>query len=174
MNQSKNINIILIAITCIFLGAIIGLITNMINGVISPLYFRNIMQWHDINNIWSAIIAQGLFEGLIYGCVFSVIFTLVVITTKPICSYSYAVKFLMGISITVLLFWLLGGVIAIILASLSPEFYQKAFIGVPEDHTPMLKYAWVGGSIWGGMFGGFFSAIVGSLIFKNKWQKQNA
>lgn len=174
MNQSNNINIILIAITCIALGAIIGLFTNMINGVISPLYFINIMQWHDIDNIWSAIITQGFIEGLIYGGIFAVIFTVVVVTTKPICSYSYAVKFLMRIGVTILSFWFLGGVIATILASLSPEFYQKTFIGVPEAHTQMLKYAWVGGSIWGGMFGGFFAAIIGSLIFKNKWQKQNA
>ena len=56
------------------------------------------------------------------------------------------------------------------LATLSPEFYQHAFRGVPEDLGQMLSYAWVGGSIWGIQFGGLASVIVGSVLFRAKWR----
>jgi len=41
----------------------------------------------------------------------------------------------------------LGGVVSMGLATLSPEFYPHAVRGAPEDFGPMLRYAWVGGSI---------------------------
>ena len=44
--------------------------------------------------------------------------------------------------------WVLGGIIAILLSVLSPEFYKKTFIGVPDEFGAMIRYAWVGGSIW--------------------------
>ena len=55
-----------IAGTVIAGGALIGASTNAINGVISPLYFQVVMGWQDVESIWRASIAQGIFEGLIY------------------------------------------------------------------------------------------------------------
>ena len=57
------------------------------------------------------------------------------------------------------------------LATLSPEFYRHSFHGVPEDFGQMLRYAWVGGSIWGIQFGGLASVIVGSVLFRAKWRQ---
>ena len=51
------------------------------------------------------------------------------------------------------------------LATLSPEFYRKAFIGVPDEFVPMLRYAWVGGSIWGAMFGCLLAAVISLVSF---------
>ena len=52
-----------------------------------------------------------------------------------------------------------------LLASLRSEFYNSQFYDVPKEKTEMLKYAWVGGSIWGGMIGGLLSAVFGLKWF---------
>lgn len=164
--------IIGVAFTCVIMGALIGALTNMVNGAISPLYFQNIMRWHEVQHLWRACITQGIFEGLIYGILFATVFTAVFgVVTKGDCPYSHAFQFMLGIFATVLGCWALGGLIAMGLATLSPEFYRRTFIGVPEETGLMLRYAWVGGSIWGGMFGGLLSVILGSVIFKIKWKK---
>ena len=77
----------------------------------------------------------------------------------------------MFIIVSVFCCWLLGGIIAILLSVLCPEFYRQQIYGVPDGLIPMIKYAWVGGSIWGAMFGGLLSAIVSSFIFHAKWKK---
>lgn len=55
------------------------------------------------------------------------------------------------------------------LATLSPEFYVRAFAGVPVQTVPMLCYAWVGGSIWGAQSGGMLAVVIGSIVFANRW-----
>ena len=70
--------------------------------------------------------------------------------------------------------WVLGGLIAMGLAALSPEFYRRAFIGVPQEFGPMLRYAWVGGSIWGAEFGGLLSLAIGLVLFRAKWRRHPA
>ena len=167
--------IIAVAFTCVIIGALIGALTNMVNGVVSPLYFQNIMRWHDVQDLWRACVTQGIFEGLICGILFATVFTAVFsVVTKGECSYPHVLKFMLGIFVAVLGCWALGGIIAMGLATLSPEFYRRAFIGVPEKTSSMLRYAWVGGSIWGGMFGGLLSAILGSIIFRIKWKRNLA
>ena len=58
------------------------------------------------------------------------------------------------------------------LALLSPDFYKQAFIGVPNDLPSMLRYAWVGGSIWGVQFGGFALLIIWIAVFWSKWKQK--
>jgi hypothetical protein len=58
------------------------------------------------------------------------------------------------------------------LATLSPEFYRHAFYRVPEDFGEMLRYAWVGGSIWGIEFGGFALTILGWFLFYARWRRR--
>ena len=60
------------------------------------------------------------------------------------------------------------------LAVLSPEFYKAQFPMTPSDKTEMIKFAWVGGSIWGGMFGDILSAFIGIVMIKNNWRKRLA
>lgn len=171
-NKTSNFTTLLgIAFTCIFMGGFIGAITNMINGVISPIYFKIVMNW-DFNDIWPAAVAQGIFEGLIYGFIFSLIFTISFgIITKGIATYNLALKLLLKITLQILICWIIGGLIALFLAYLSPEFYKSHFYYVPPKTTEMLKYAWVGGSIWGGMVGGILNAFFSVVIIKNSWNK---
>lgn len=160
-----------LAFTGVFLGAALGALTNSVNGWVSPLYFRNILHWNDVTDIWRASIAQGILEGLLFGLAFSVIFVIVVgVVTRAKCPYRLAAKYLLGIGAAALVCWGMGGLIAIGLASLSPEFYRHAFRGVPAELPEMLRYAWVGGSIWGLEFGGLASVIVGAVLFRAKWR----
>ena len=169
--QTQPVALLLIAATAILGGAVIGASTNAINGAVSPDYFRNIMQWHDVEQIWRASIAQGIFEGLIYGIMFSVVFTLVVgLVSRARCPYPFALRHLLAIVVAIYCCWAAGGLIAMGLAILSPEFYRSTFVDVPNALGPMLRYAWVGGSIWGAMFGGLLAVVIGSILFSVRWR----
>lgn len=169
---ARPIALLLIAATAIFGGGILGATTNAINGAVSPTYFRTIMRWHDVQDVWRASIAQGLFEGLVYGVVFSVVFTLVVgVVSGARCRFGLALSYLAVIFASIYACWAVGGLIAMGLATLSPDFYRHAFIGVPDEFPAMLRYAWVGGSIWGAMLGGAFGAVIGSILFAAQWRR---
>ena len=155
--------------TCAGFGGLIGAITNMVNGVVSPLYFKTIMRWDNVENIMGAAVTQGIFEGLIQGILFSAIFASVVgVKSNDDEKYFTVLKFISTISLIIVGAWTVGGLIAIGLSLLSPEFYRSAFIGVPEEFKEMEKYAWVGGSIWGAMFGGLLTVILGSVVYAKK------
>ena len=169
--HAQPVALLLIAATAIVGGAVIGASTNAINSAVSPTYFRNIMRWHDVEHIWQASIAQGIFEGLIYGIICSIAFTLVVgLVSRARCSFTFALRHLLAILVAIYCSWAAGGLIAMGLATLSPEFYRHTFIGVPESFGPMLRYAWVGGSIWGAMFGGLLAVMIGSVLFAVRWR----
>lgn len=170
--ETNFLTIVWIALTCILTGGLIGATTNAINGYVSPAYFQNILGW-DFQGIWAASIAQGIFEGLLYGVIFSVVFTATVaIVTKGRATYRFAFKLLIKIIALVYFCWVLGGLIAMGLATLSPDFYRETIIQVPEDHSQMLSYAWVGGSIWGGVAGGLFGLILGVAGMQTSWEKE--
>ena len=160
-----------IAVTGVMAGAFVGAATNAVNGFVSPTYFINIMQWHHLDNIWRAAVAQGILEGLVCGFFFSMIFTIATgIITSVSCEFRFAFKHLLGIVAAALILWFLGGLTAMGLATLSPEMYRAAFFGVPDDFEAMLAYAWVGGSIWGVQFGGLASLIVGIFFLRANWR----
>ena len=166
---SKSKKVIQTVGTCVGFGTLIGAVTNMINGAVSPLYFQTIMKWDNIENIWGTAVAQGIFEGIIQGILFSAIFAAVVgMKSKDDETFVPIFKFISVISLMIIGSWCVGGGIAIGLSLLSPEFYQNAFIGVPEETNQMVRYAWVGGSIWGAMFGGLLTVILGSVLFAKR------
>lgn len=161
-----------LAASTIVAGAVVGASTNAFNGAISPTYFVTIMRWHDVSDIWRASVAQGIFEGLLFGVFFSLVFTAVVgLVTRATCTYAAGLRCLLIIMLGVYACWIIGGLIAMGLASLSPEFYRRAFIGVPGDFGQMLRYAWVGGSIWGAEFGGVLSMLIGLVLFSFRWRR---
>ena len=172
LDRNRPTSLVGVGLTGVVLGAALGALTNAVNGWVSPLYFRNIMRWDDIEDVWRASIAQGILEGVLFGLVFAIIFTAVVgIVSKARCPYRLAAAYLGVVAVAALVCWALGGLIAMGLATLSPEFYRHTFPGVPEDFGAMLRYAWVGGSIQGVLFGGFASVIVGSVLFRARWRQ---
>ena len=66
---------IAIGATAVLAGPLVGISTNAINGLVSPIYFVSVMDWDATSNIWAASIVQGIFEGLVVGIIFSVIIT---------------------------------------------------------------------------------------------------
>ncbi|MCI0462502.1 MAG: hypothetical protein L0Z62_36590 [Gemmataceae bacterium] len=171
-SEARPLALVGIALTGILAGAVFGALTNAINGAVSPTYFVNILGWHDVEDVWRASIAQGVFEGLVFGTLFALVFTTGVgIITRGTCTYGFALRYLLGILAAAYLCWALGGLLAMGLAALSPEFYRRAFIGVPEEFGAMLRYAWVGGSILGAQLGGLVCVILGLVIVRAKWRR---
>ncbi len=144
-------------------------------GSVSPLYFITILHWHNVENVWRACIAQGVFEGLVSGFFFALIFTVATAYfTGAACTYRFAAKHLLGIVVGAYACWIIGGLAAMGLATLSPDVYRRLFIGVPEEFDARLAYAWVGGSIWGAHFGAFFCLILGIFFLRASWQRESA
>ena len=161
-------------LTSIIGGGILGALTNFINGKVSPVYFQNVMHWGDVSDVPRAAIGQGIFEGLICGLIFgTILVTAVSLISKLRLSIRYSLSCLGFLFGATFLAWCAGGVLAVLLAWISPEFYRKAFIGVPEDLSGMLWYAWVGGSIWGVQFGGFGLLIILIAVFRTRWNACN-
>ena len=170
MNQRGGIlTVFPVAFTCILAGGLFGAACNAINGAISPYYFKAVMHWNS-PHIWSSAVAEGVTEGLIYGILFSVIFTTGFgIITGGKGSYGFALRQLVKTVSFAGICWLVGGVFAMLLSSLNPDFYNQLFPVTPKGTSEILKFAWVGGSIWGGMIGGVMSAILGVVILRNRW-----
>jgi hypothetical protein len=152
-------------------GGVLGALTNFINGRVSPLYFQNIMRWKDVANIPRAAIAQGVFEGLVFGLIFGTIFAVALsIISRLRLRIGHSLTYLGLLFGSAFLAWCLGGLLAMALAWISPDFYRHAFLGVPPDFSGLMRYAWVGGSIWGIQFGGFALLIVWIVVFGLKWK----
>ena len=162
-----------LAVCGVLAGGFLGGTTNAVNGWVSPTYFVTVLRWHSVEDVWRASIAQGIFEGLLFGVFFSLVFTVATgILTEASCSFGFAFKHLLGILAGVYVCWALGGLAAVGLGTLSPEFYRRAFFGVPDEVGPMLRYAWVGGSIWGAELGGLMSVVVGLVLLRANWRRQ--
>ena len=171
-NTVRPFTLLALAASAIGAGALVGATTNAINGIVSPEYFQIVMRWGDVEHTWRTILAQGIFEGLIYGIIFSVIFTLVIgVVTKGRCTYLVALKYMTAIISGVYFCWIVGGVVGLGLAWLSPEFYQRTFYRVPVQYSEMFRYAWVGGSIWGALAGSVLACVIGLVLFAVRWRE---
>jgi hypothetical protein len=171
--EPRPLSVAAIAVVGVLASGFLGGSTNAVNGAVSPTYFVTILYWHNVEDVWRASIAQGIFEGLLFGIFFSLLFTVTTaIVTGAACSFGFAFKHLLAIVGGVYVCWAIGGLAAMGLATLSPEFCRSAFIGVPEDFGPMLRYAWVGGPIWEAEFGGLVSVVVGLVILRANWRRQ--
>jgi hypothetical protein len=171
VERIKVADLSLLWITAVFTGATLGATTNIVNGNVSPEYFRTIMGWQEVANVPRAAIAQGIVEGLFIGLVLATVFSSVVgFISHARCTYSFGVRFLGGIVAGAMFCWIIGGMIALGLAVLSPEFFQHAFRGSALTGSDLLKYAWVGGSIDGLELGGAACVVIGCVLFRARWR----
>ena len=144
--MNKPFRICIVCISCIMLSGLIGLCTNLINAVISPEYFINIMHWEEVENLIRSAGAQGLYQGLGQGLFFALVFSCVyIISNNAELNISAVLKWIVCMGLASIGLWVIGGIIAIALSALSPEFYKQTFIGVPDGCAAMFRYAWVGG-----------------------------
>ena len=166
--MNKPLRICIVCMSCIMLSGLIGLCTNLINAVISPEYFINIMHWEEVENLIRSAGAQGLYQGLGQGLFFALVFSCVyIISNNAERNISAVLKWIVCMGLASIGLWVIGGIIAIALSALSPEFDKQTFIGVPDGYAAMFRYAWVGGSIWGITFGGIIVMIIGTVLFRN-------
>lgn len=70
--MNKPFRICIVCMSCIMLSGLIGLCTNLINAVISPEYFINIMHWEQVESIIRSAGAQGLYQGIVQGLFFCI------------------------------------------------------------------------------------------------------
>jgi integrase len=174
LTAARPLDLAATAVVGMVFGGFLGATTNAVNGLVSPRYFVTILGWRDVADVWRASIAQGLFEGLLLGVVFSAVFTTACgLITGAACSFGFAARHLLGILGGTYSCWALGGLAGIALACLSPEFYRHTYFGVPAEPGPMIRYAWVGGSIWGAEFGGLLAVLLGLVILRSNWRRQS-
>jgi len=154
------------------LGAFLGALTNSLNGAISPVYFRAVMSWSAVTNVWRAALAQGIYEGLLFGLGLAIVYAVVVGIVARGCSpYWLAAAHLASAAGFALVASLAGGLAGLGLAAVSPEFWQSTFRGTPREIGPLLRYAWVGGAIWGLQLGGLAGLVVASVTFAARWKR---
>jgi hypothetical protein len=162
-----------VAVSGVLAGGFLGATTNAVNAIVSPLYFVTILHWRDVENVWRAGVAQGALEGLLFGVLFSLIFSAATgIITGCACTYRFAVKHLLGILAATYASWALGGAAGVGLAAISPEWYRRTFVGVPQEFGAMLAYGWVGGSIWGAELGCLMWVILGLVVLRSNWRRR--
>ena len=117
--QPRPLALAAIGVTGVFASGFLGGTTNAVNGAVSPTYFVTILGWHGVEDVWRASIAQGIFEGLLFGIFFSLVFTVATgIITAASCSFGFAFRHLLGVLAGAYVFWTLGGLAAIGLATL--------------------------------------------------------
>lgn len=165
--------LVAMAVSSVAAGTIVGITTNAVNGAVSPAYFRNLMGW--TYDIWQLSVVRGVLEGSFVGLVFAAFLTTAIaIVTRATCTWAEAARWLGKIVLAVYCAWLLGGVIGVCVAATKPDFLKNTFYGVPDDRTELLRFAWVGGSIWCAEYGGFVIVIVGLVNFRIRWRRMRS
>lgn len=172
VGRARPIAHVFIAFATLVAAMAIGAGSNAINGLVSREYFMAVMGWPAYSRIWLFSVEQGILEGFVCGLIFSVIFTsTIAMVSRGRCTLSTGLKYLLFIMLIDCSFWLIGGTLGVCLAKSSPGFFQQTFIGVPNQPSGMLRYAWVGGSIWGAEPGGLLALTIGLIVFKVKWKR---
>jgi hypothetical protein len=163
-------SLLLVLPTGMLLSALLGAITNAINGFVSPHYFSIVMGWPNDASLWARSIFQGALEGLAYGLFFSVIFTSVAgFVSRFRLRYREAMPYVFAVCTGALATWLMGGLIGWTWACLDPRSYRSRFPDLP--HEGAAQFGWVGGSIWGIVYGGFFVVIIVTATFVVRWMR---
>ena len=161
-------------VTGVLVGGVFGAVANTINGWVSREYFTRVMHWGDIDDVRRAAVAQGILEGLLWGLFLSTVFAAVTgIITHARSTYRFCLRHLLGIVVAIGICWFVGGLLGVLLASFSPEFFETSFVSRSNrlDPSQLPSYAWVGGSIWGAQFGGLASLIVGLVALRAQWRR---
>jgi hypothetical protein len=158
----------LLAICC---GAGIGVCTNVINASVSSTYFQAILGITPAE-VRLRVPLQGIFEGGALGFFFGLILALAIsVITRQRCPLSLALNVLIRVMLIALVCWVIGGACGVLLAALAPTFYRVQFNSVPADFAGMLRYAWVGGSIWGAYAAALIGAAWGTFWIYKGWKR---
>lgn len=165
----KVLKFFLIFLTGALSGGVLGAITNMLNGLVSPFFFYIVLGWQNFDTIWEKAVYQGAYEGMIYGVVYSLIFCIsLAIITKGKAKYKFALVQILKLFAITIGFWILGGLGGVLVAKINPEMFQE-YEYIPSLDSVLIKFGWVRGSIRGAVAGGFFSILILTPLIKKNW-----
>jgi len=135
-------------------GITLGGFTNFINGYVCPDYFLDGMRW-DSNNILLKAVLQGMAEGMVYAVAYTLLLlvSLRFLATTPLNTSSVRSILLTAFKL-VFVIWLAAGAAAVAFNFFFPYLCNPASFGPIRTFPEAGYYAWVRGSIRGGVFGG--------------------
>jgi hypothetical protein len=129
------------------LGSAFGAMTNMLNGIVSPKFFADVMNVHD--DLLRNSIRNGIMRGAMFGAVYGTVFVaLLAWMTRLRCVPAVALRY---VALTVLfagVMWCLGGLLAVVCVSLLGGRSDPYWFGHHVSESSRLRYAWVRGSIF--------------------------
>jgi hypothetical protein len=141
----QKINLVLVGIPPIFMGAILGWGTNAMNSYI----YRN--------DFYGFQRAFGTVEGLQFGLVFGVVFSIVVAKSSRRWLLTQRLfNVYLQCTVIVLILWVLAGSIGALLYHYYPDVDPKAMF-YPRRSRPYL--GWTKCSIWGTRLGGVVALV---------------
>lgn len=155
-----------IALCCLLLGAVLGLLSAWLNTLISPHYFQEAMGWSQ-EEVRPASLIQGGLGGLAYGFAFAGFFAVVCgWATRFQCTFPFALRQVFIVCFFVILGWLAGG--AIESAFYQPAGNERFFSSLS---SPDWYSRWVHGAILGQKAGFLMGAVSCPFIVWRAWRK---
>lgn len=157
-------SLLLLPLIGIVAGVLIGALTNTLNGAVCPEYFTRVMGWPATAPIGVWSVRQGMLEGGLCGFFFALVLSIVMaLRSRLRCPFRRALGYFVVACLGVVLCTILGGVVGAGWAASDPASYLAAF---PTAISPgTARFAWVGGSIWGGQLGGLAMIVLTSIVF---------
>lgn len=155
-------------------GALIGIFTNAINGLISPTYFVVMMGWNTDSafQIWARSMAQGALEGCGLGAFLGFILMISVgFTSRLHCPLKFSAPALFDTILVTLLLWFVFGFNAVLLALFAPQFYEL-FLSLPPSKGDAIRFAWVAGSVNSLGIGGLLAICFACARFNARWKQR--
>ena len=87
------------------------------------------------------------------------------------CPLKFSASTLCDTIIVTLIFWIIGGFNAVLLALIAPEFYEF-FIGLPPATADAIRFAWVAGSLNSLGIGGVLAVCIACARFNARWKRE--
>jgi hypothetical protein len=140
---------------CMLLAWSIGAATNAVSGAVSRTYF-DVM----VGSMYGGAMTLGdvIWQGLLES-------------TQARASLKMVVHALALAAVAAVVGWLLGALVGVGLCLWSPVDFHNSFPpSRTVDGAALLRWGFVGGSIWGVYGGGFAAIIVASITLATRWR----
>jgi hypothetical protein len=149
-------------------GALMGVLTNSVNGAVSPQYFHDVMGWSG-SHISLRAVGEGALEGAVYALAYGILFIILIATvSQRRCRFRTAMRYVGFTFALALGCWLYGGAAAVVCAWAIPSVCDHHYFGDDITWPAFGCYAWVRGSIWGVVYGGLGSVLITSAVYARR------
>jgi hypothetical protein len=129
------------------------------------------MRW-DTDGVWLRAVVQGMLEGGVLGGLFGVVVAVAFAASTRLRGPLWLATGALAVAVmAVLVCWVAFGVLGVVLAVSDPGAVRAVLPGVPTDDAGTRRYAWVGGTIWGGYTGAAIGAFVACVWQHFRWRR---